>query len=408
MGFATGRHAVLQSPFLTNRLTLTNMGKKSKILINNKRGGRVMEGSNNVLSGSVDMLNEIKENLLELHGYQAKYDNLVMEEQKLEKSIQTIEKAVSEEAAATTRKRRQEIEETFDKQIDRTKARIKKIRDKRDKRKDRKVSERIQEETADLREENNRLKLETKTIFKQKHVPSYCNTGLYYALYFPRHFGDLPVILGTLFITLFLIPCGIYFLVLPEERILYLILIYIASVIFFGGIYLMLGSHTKDKHPEAMRQVGGVRDHIRANHKKMNIIKRNIRKDRDESSYGLENFDEELARLGQEEADIADQKKEALLTFDNTTSQVIASEIIGRQEEKLNSLRTEYESACGESSRAEDKIKALTIKIASEYEPFIGKDLMLLDRLEALINIIQAGNASNISEAVAFYRQNMN
>jgi hypothetical protein len=38
----------------------------------------------------------------------------------------------------------------------------------------------------------------------------------------------------------------------------------------------------------------------------------------------------------------------------------------------------------------------------------IGKDLMTLERLESLTNIILAGNAANISEAVSFYRQNMN
>ena len=365
-----------------------------------------MDG-NTILSGGVDTLNEIKEHLLELHGYQATYENLTAEEEKLEKNIRAIEKSVSEEIASTTRKRRQEIEDAFDKQTDKLRARIKKIKDKRDKRKDLKVSERISEETASLREENHRLKLEAKTLFKQRHVPSYCYTRLYYALYYPRYLVDLMTILCTLLLTLFLVPCGIYFLVLPEERILYLILIYIATVIFFGGIYLLVGNHTKDKHPEELKQVGGLRAQIRGNLKKINAIKRDIKKDRDESGYGLENFDEELARLSKEEADIALQKKDALLTFDNTTSQVIASEISGRQEEKLAGLRSENDSVCAEVSKAQDRIKALTIKIASEYEPFIGKDLMTLDRLEALTNIIQAGNAANISEAVIFHRQNM-
>ena len=365
-----------------------------------------MEGNFNILAGNIDTLNEIKESLLELQGYQTRYDNLTEEEEKLEKTIQTVQKVVADEIASTTKKRRQEIEDTFDKQIDKTRARIKKIRDKRDKRKTSKVSERIFEETTPLREENNRLKLEAKTIFKQKHVPAFCNTGLYYSLYYPKYLGDISVILITLLLTLFLIPCGIYFLVLNEDRILYLILTYIASVIVFGGIYLLIGNLTKDKHPEAMKQVGSLRSQIRSNHKKMDTIGRSIKKDRDESRYGLENFDDELTRLGSEEAEIATQKKDALLTFDNSTSQVIATEIMVRQEEKLAALKEDYESACDEAGRAADKIKALTIKIASEYEPFIGKDLMSPDRLDALSNIIQAGNASSISEALAFYRQN--
>ncbi|MBH1941120.1 hypothetical protein I5677_09475 [Mobilitalea sibirica] len=367
-----------------------------------------MDGSNNLLSGGVEVLNEIKDNLLELHGNQTKYDSLMSDEEKLDKSIRNMEKSISDEILDTTKNRRQEIEETFDKQIDKIKAKIRKTKEKRDKRKSSKVSERIHAETADLREENNQLNLDAKTIFKQKHVPSWCNTRLYYALYYPKGLGDLFIIVTTLLITLFIIPCGIYFFILPEEKIFYLILTYIATVLFFGGIYLITGNRTKEKHREEILQVKGLRSQIRVNHKKMAVIKRNILKDRDESSYGLENFDEELNRLDREAADIANQKKEALLLFDNTTSQVIATEIKSRYEEKLSGLKEEYKQVSDEAGKADDRIKALTIKIASVYEPFIGKDLMTLDRLDSLINIIQAGSANNISEAIAFHKQSMN
>lgn len=366
-----------------------------------------MEG-NNVLSGGVDTLNEIKENLLELHGYQSNYDTLILEEENLEKSLKNLEKDIVDEITSTTKKRRQEIEDTFDKQIDKTKSRIRKTKEKRDKRKDIKISERIDLETASLREENSQIKLETKNIFKQKHVPAFCNTRLYYALYSPGSFADILIILGTLLVTLLAIPCGIYFLLLPKEKIEYIIIIYVVTVIFFGGLYLLIGNHTKDKHLAEIKQVKGLRDNIRINKKKISVIKKNIRKDRDESSYGLEKFDEELAKLDKEMADFADQKKEALGIFDNSTSQIISAEIKGQYEEKLNSLRADYERVRQEALKAEDKIKLLTIKVASEYEPFIGKDLMTLDRLEALINIIQAGSAENISEALAFYRQGIN
>lgn len=361
----------------------------------------------NLLSGGVDVLNEMKEKLLELHEYQAKHDTLISEEEKLEKSIHNVEKTVEEEIESTTKKRRQEIDDTFDKQLDKTSAKMKKMKEKRDKRKDLKVSERISEETAPLREENHRLRLEAKTLFKQQHVPAFCNTKLFFALYFPKFFEDILIIVCTLLLTLLIIPCSIYFFVIPQDGILYLILIYIITVIFFGGIYLLIENLTKDKHTVEMKQVGGLRSQIRTNRKKMKAIERDIKKDRDESSYGLENFDEELARLDKEAVEIAEQKKDALLLFENTTSQLIASEIRSRHEETMAGLKADYDLTTVEVSKAEDKIKALTIKIASEYEPFLGKDLMTLDRLDALMNIIQAGNAETVSEAVAFHRQNM-
>lgn len=361
----------------------------------------------NLLSGGVDKLKEIKNDLLELNSYQGQYEELVKEEDKLEKSIQGLEKTVAEEIQATTKKRRAEIEAAYDKQLEKTKSRIKKIRDKRGKRKDKKVSERIQEETASLREQNHSLKLEAKTLFKQKHVPSYCNTRLYFALYFPKYFTDFLIILCTLLLTLLVIPCGLYFLVLPEERIFYLVILYILTVIIFGGLYLLIGNHTKDKHKDVLKQVGDLRHEINLNKKKIKAIKNRVKKDRDESAYGLEDLDMELAKLDEEVSEIARQKKEALLTFENTTAQIIASEINRQYEDKLKSLKADYDKVSRDIIQSEDKIKALTLKIASEYEPFIGKDLITLDRIESLINIIEAGNAANISEAVQFHRQNM-
>ncbi len=366
-----------------------------------------MEGSN-LLSGGVDSLNEIKEHLLELRGNQANNNSLLDEEEKLEKSINSLEKSIAEEVQTTTRKRRDEIEGAFDKQMDKTRARMKKIRDKRDKRKNMKVSERINTETASLRAENNSLKLEAKAIFEQRRIPFYCYSKLFYSLYSPSCFTDFLVIITVILITLLIIPCGIYFLLLPEDKSIYLILTYVISVLLFGGLYFLVDNRTKERYPEEILQVKKLRSSIRKNKKKINAIKKNIKDDRDESAYGLQNFDEELAKLEQELAEISQQKKEALETFDNTTRQVIAAEIQSVNEDKLNGLKADYEKVCAETKKSEEMIKALTIKIASEYEPFIGKDLMTLERLDSLINIIQSGSAATISEAINFYRQSMN
>lgn len=366
-----------------------------------------MDGGN-LLSSGVDTLNEIKENLLELRGYQAKNNALTQEEDKLDKSINSLEKTISEEIQSTTKKRRDEIEDTFDKQMDKTRARIKKIKEKRDKRKNMKVSERIDAETESLRNENNRLKLESKSVFETKRIPSICNTKLYYSLYAPSCFTDFVVSLSVIVVILLLIPCGIYFLLLPQQRIIYLIITYIATVLLFWGLYILIGNKTKEKYKEEILKVKGLRANIRANKKKINKIKSNIKKDRDESAYGLQSFDEEIAKLEQEAADISKQKKDSLETFDHTTMQVIAAEIKGGYEDKLTKLKQDYESTNEQVKKTDEMIKALTIKMASEYEPFIGKDLMSLERLDSLINILQAGSATTISEAIAFYRQSTN
>jgi len=361
----------------------------------------------NILSAGVDKLYDIKKDLIELYRYKDKNDDLIIELKKMEKNIQNLEKAAADEVQTTVKKRRSEIEEAYDKQLDKVRANIKKIKDKRDKYRNMKVSERIKEETASLREENRRLKLEIKTLFRQKNVPSFCNTGIYYALYFPRDFKDIIIILISLLLTLFVIPCGIYYYVLPEEKMVYLAALYIATVVIFGGLYLLIGNHTREKHGDTIRQARKLRHDITINTKKINSIKRSIKKDKDESSYGLEGFDEELVRLDKEMQDLSEQKKEALMTFENSTVRIISADIRKQYDEKILSLKAEYDKIKAETDKADEKIKALTLKIAGEYEPYIGKDLITPDSIDTLIHIIEAGNASNISEAVQFYRKNM-
>ncbi len=364
-----------------------------------------MEGSN-LLAGGAEELNEIKECLLELYGYQSNSETLILEEEALENSISCTQKEAEDEIERTTKKRRQEIEDAFDQQLDKLHAREKRIRDKRERSKSLKVSQRIMAETSDIRSENTQLKLDAKTLIKQKRIPAFCNTKLYYALYAPSFLSDYLIILGALVFTLFLVPCGIYFLLLPKEIISYLILSYVLSVLFFGGLYVLVANRTKVRFTDELNKVKGIRTQIRTNKKKIAVIKKNIRKDRDESTYGLQEFDAELAKLEQETAEIMSQKKEALLTFDQSTRHIIATQIEGSYKEKLEGLKADFAKASAAAQKAEERIKALTLKMASDYEPFLGKDMMTLKRLDTLANILQEGNAANISEAIAFYHKN--
>jgi hypothetical protein len=368
-------------------------------------GSIPMEGSN-LLAGGVEQLNEIKDCLLELYGYQSSNASLLLEEETLEKSIAGLEQSMKEEIQKTTKKRRQEVENTFNQQEEKLEQRIKRMKEKREKSKSIKVSERIDNETASLRTENEQLKLEARAIFKKNRIPRFCNSKLYYSLYSPDCFTDYLVIFSVLLITLLLIPCGIYFLLLQKDNILLLILTYIITVILFGGCYVLLGSRTKERHTQEIQKVKGIRRQLRLNRRKMAAIRSNIHKDRDESSYGLQDFDAELAKLEQEAAATAAQKKEALFTFDNSTGQIIAAEIGENYRPKLTEQRTEYDKTRVQVNKAEEKIKALTLKLASEYEPILGKEYMTVKRADSLIQIIEAGNAANISEAIAFHRMN--
>lgn len=359
----------------------------------------------NILSGGVEEIHTLKEILLELNGYKDNNELLVTEETKLEKSIQSKEKAMSDEIVNTTKRRKEEIDANFNEQIDKTRIKIKKIRSKKEKSKNTKVSERIDFETSDLREKHRQYILESKSILKQNHLPAFCNTKLFYSLFMPKGFGDLVIILITLLIILLAIPCVIYFFILPEGNMGYLILIYIITVIVFGSSYMLIDNNAKDKNRESINKIQAIRSRIIENKKERNKIRKSILKDRDESSYGLDKFNQELIDLDNDINITSEEKKDSLTIFENTTRFVIGEEIKVRHQEELSGLKQEYDRVYLEIKKTEGKIKMLSMKIATSYEVYLGKEFMSTDKLDMLENLITNNNLTTISEAVALYKE---
>jgi len=362
-----------------------------------------MEG--NILSGGLEDLKGLKNILLELDRLKDKNDALAKEEEKLEKAIKIKEKAIADEIASTSKKRKDEIEATYDEQIDKTRSRMKKIRNRKEQSKSAKISERIEAETAELKEEYRQLVLESKELLKQNKVPSFCNTRLFFALFMPKGIGDLLIIALTLALVLLLLPCLVYFYLIPVQNMIYLMLIYILVVIVFGGLYMLIDNNIKDKHKDTIKRIQKLRFKMMENKKSQDKIRKGILKDKDESQYGLDNFNQELSELDKELKSILEQKKEALSAFENTTRFVISDEIKARNQDELNSMKKQYGQVYVEIKDTEDKIKNLSMDIANNYEAYMGKEFMSVEKIKILMDIMLDNKLKTISEAIGYYKE---
>lgn len=362
----------------------------------------------NILSGGIQELQTVKDTLLKLDGYKENNHILSAEEKKLEKNIQNKEKAINDEILSTIKRRKEEIETTYNDQVDKTRSRIKKVRGKKEKSKSTKISERISAETTELRDEYSRMKLEAKTVFKQNQVPSFCNSRLYYALYLPKGFGDVIIIGLVLLLVLLIIPCAVYFLLLQDKGMIYLALDYVVTVIFFGAMYMLIDNNTKDKHVKSLVKVREIRGYLSNNKKEQKKIRKQILRDKDESSYGLEKYNEELQELENEIHTILEQRKDALDIFENTTRFVIGEEIKARYQEELTALKDEYGRVSNELKKTEGNITMISMEIARNYEAYMGKEFMLVDKLDQLEDQMKLNNLLTISDAIAQLKQEEN
>ena len=191
-----------------------------------------------ILNAGLEELNTIKEQVMEYQGYQDKNQELKKEEQRLGKLLDGKEKELSEEMESVLKKRRSEIINCYEGQIANLNARNKKVKSKKDKAKGMKVSERIEEETSELNEENKALVTEIKAKRKAEKIPRICNTTLFYGLFMPKSISEFVVFLCTMLLIFLALPFGIYQLPFVKAvgelalAVIYFVLILLLYILF--------------------------------------------------------------------------------------------------------------------------------------------------------------------------------
>lgn len=332
-------------------------------------------------------------------------EQLSMEEKQQKRQLEAEKKALADEISFTIKKRQEEITASYDKEIGKEQERLKKAKSKREKAKNQGMKERIAEETAPLHNHNRELRLKIKSLFQKERLPSFCRCTWYYALYMPRTIKEFGLLL--LFVLLFFaaLPWGIY-LVIQEaaRRSWMLILIYLADILILGSLYLFTGNKTKMEHIDIIRKGRQIRDTINANHKKIRAIKKSIRKDQNEAIYNLERFDDDIAKITQEIKDLTTKKLDALNTFQTVTKTIISDEITDGSKLKIQELEESHRRTEQKLNEHEKELKTISLEITDNYEIYLGKEFIQPDKISELSRIIRMGQASNLTEAIAYYK----
>ena len=344
-----------------------------------------------------------KQAVRELEQLKLREEQLLKLENELETSLKTKQKQVSDTISQTQKKRHAEIMNSYDKDISYLQDRLKKVRSKREKAKNQGVKERIAEDTQSLLKENADLRRQMKTLFHTNHVPRFCAGKLYYSLYFTKGLKELLTLLIVLLICFLAVPCGVYFMI-PERKTMHLILIYVLSILLFGGLYVKIGNSTKIKYMDVLKQGRQILNQIAANKKKVKKITKSIRKDKDEAVYNLQKFDDEIAQLEQNMAEAERKKEDALNTFENVVKTIISDEIMGNYLAVLTQIETDLGKTIEDLKETQKAAMNKALYITDNYQVYAGKEFMSVEGLEALEELIQSGKATNLTEAITIYK----
>lgn len=344
-----------------------------------------------------------KQAVREMEQLKMREEQLLNLEKELESSLKTKQKQVSDMISQTVKKRTEEINKSYDTEIGKKQDRLKKVRSKREKAKSQGVKERIAEDTQSLMKENIDLRRQMKTLFHTKQVPRFCASKFYYSLYFTKGMKEMLAVLVALLICFLVIPCGIYFMI-PERKTLHLIVIYVLTILVFGGLYVKVGNATKMKHMDALKEGRRIYNKIAANKKQIKKITKSIRKDKDEAVYNLQKYDDEIAQLEQDMAQAERQKKEALNTFETVTKTIISDEISGNHQAEIDQIETDLVKTNEDLKETQKAAMNKALYITDNYEVYAGKEFMTVEGLESLQELIQSGKASNLTEAITIFK----
>ncbi|MBO4389984.1 MAG: hypothetical protein J5825_03915 [Lachnospiraceae bacterium] len=353
----------------------------------------------------IELLEKAKKALKKAEELAAEKSRLESEKKKLEKAQAGAEKDRDSDIKSSVKKGRDSLDSEHSKKISELESNLKKVENKRAKAKEESVKDRINRENLDLIQENKNLKSDIRRVFFEKNVPFFCNTYLFCAIFHPTCLSEW---VGGVLIGLFCVIGIPAILIISLEihdlwKILLIVGIFVvvSIVIYIAGTKLI-----EERSMEHIKWAAEIRRKIRRNKIEMKKTAKLIRKDRNESIYGLEDFDLEIGKLENEIDQAKKAKQNALDEFDHATSKVITDEVTEKWRGKIEQAAKDLEANADSLKAAAAAVAEQSSKISSEFGPLLGADNMTIPKIEAIQKVLSEGNATSITDAVEFAKSN--
>lgn len=359
----------------------------------------------NVLNEGKKTVIDIKTELATLEEYQKKVNEAKTRQNKYEKDIRLKNREIEEEIMTVIKKRRADVEGTYKTQINKKKSELKKKSTNREKIKDKKISDRIKEETQEYVDSNRIINNDIKEKINKDKLPYICKSDLFISLFMPCNLFDLIKILISGLLSMVLAPLIIIFLTPWEENLFVKVLLYTVIILLVGGCYIVIRNTVVANNHQALDNIRNKKKAIKSNKRKIKAITRKIRNDKDESQYNLDDLDIDIDKINEDIDKFMQSQKDEIATFDNTTRYMLENEIRSKHEAKLKELENGYQKARDDVNRLTDVVDKMTLDISKKYDGYIGKEFLKIDKLDALIEIMDKGEAKTISTAIDVYNK---
>lgn len=356
----------------------------------------------NVLNGDLNVLKQVISDISEYSANREELDRQNDTLKELNRNIESIQKNINDEIDNKVKEGVNSVSGSFDQSIQEEKVKLKDVQGKRDKAKHAGVKDRIQNETAELRDMNKDMYSQIKAAFKEEGIPKYCSKRWFYALFATQGIGDVFIYIVSLVVLYAAIPGVIY--IIPQIPKWVLIAYYFVMITLELTAVKFIYNRTMVTHSETIAKARRVKYDIETNQKKIKRIEKGIRKDKNEDMYGLSDFDYRINEINDSIRNIEDAKAKAIEQFNATTRTDIIAEIRGRNAGTLEQLKSQVAVCEQEIARLDSLIKNQRAYISSNYEAYLGREFTNVDRLTELLDMMIEEPYLTISMAIAQYK----
>ena len=330
-------------------------------------------------------------------------DDKAVQLKRLQKNLESEQKLVNDTIEETVKKRRTETIKPFDSQLSDLQGQLKKEQTKRGKARDVAMKTRIEHETAQLTSEMREIGNRIKMISSRNGVPGYCSSSLFQIMSAPKGFKQIIIFLVILVLAFVVLPVGAW-LIWGNNSTLWLILAFVICILLFGGLYYLFVIRNKQMFNDEIKEIALLRDERAMKKEAIDKITKGIQADQSDEMYNLGEFDIRIAELNNQISQMEQQKKSAVEQFDNFTQKEITDEIMGKNMDRLEQMKTDINDMSGSLDELNARMRNASMENTTKYESILGTEFSKPVQIERLSAYIRNGQAYNVAEAKELYR----
>ena len=370
--------------------------------------------ADNVFNADGQYLVRVRDDLAAREELTSRVSGLKSDLKRREKSIAAEEKSINDEISSTVKKRRNGVESQYDRQISDIRSKRKKVESEKSKKISEAKSSRLQEETKHIVSDSKEAEKELRKLFRKNNVPAFCSSKLFYVMFMPDGMTQIFMMVVGYLVAIVGIPWFFTWLIRKTAinsstmsdggKTAVTVVIALLFIAIVGFAIFMLYKKVKVPHAETLRQGARYRKAVADNDKQIRDRKRSINKDEDISRYDLGDVDERIQQAIEEEEVVQEEKSRALQEFDDSTADNIRMEIEERRLPGLNEMKQDRDARAAELAQSEADLNEKNRIISNEHAAHLGEDMMRRDKIEALIQIMESGQAATVSAALQLYK----